>query len=662
MSHRQFRTRAVSWWFSVAGLIAACACAGGGPGARVTVLVMDPMCVRLSCACVAGHAQRRYEVVGRAIGSALGRPVALVYGDRLSAAAREAGNPASVVIGPRSSVEHQASRLGLRYRLIAALTDRTGSTNLHGLFVARARDRARTVADLRGRRVLLGPDSRAEKSSAARAALAVAGALAGTRLTVRGSCTPAAADVHAGEADAAVISSYALPLLAGCGAVPKGALKVIGSTRAVPFIGAYVADSLREDDAARVTQALLALGRDAQARTLLETRDGFVSPPQPWSDWRGAGRRGAVSRLPGRLPSQLTPAWRTAMAGPGVGGIAATETEVFISDKSADRRTDVFRCLDADTGRQIWRVVWPAAGKMDTTNSPRATPVVDQSAVYLMGAFGRLARADRQTGRLVWVRDLPRAYGASVPTWGYSATPLLVDGKLIVNPGAADASVVALDPRTGRELWRSPGRKAAYASFIVAEPRGRRQVIGYDAETLGGWEIETGWRLWELRPPESHDYNVPTPVMVGSLLLVATENNGARLYDFDDNGRIRPTPAAEFRDFAPDTSSPVAVGDLLVGGAPVLRCLSVSAGLRELWGSSDRAYERYFSVIGAPGRALILTLDGTLTLLNLGADRYAELGRAKLPAKGDAYWSHPAVVGSRLYLRSSSAAYCFDIK
>jgi hypothetical protein len=444
--------------------------------------------------------------------------------------------------------------------------------------------------------------------------------------------------------------------------VPKGALKVIGRTGSVPFIGAYVASSLREDDAAKVTQALLRIGRDPLARRLLETRDGFLAPPAAWTDWRGTGRRALVSRLPDRLRAKLTPTWQADMSGAGVGGVAATETEVFVSDKSADRATDILRCLDADTGQQIWRATWPAAGKMDTTNSPRATPVVADDAVFLMGAFGKLARVDRYTGRIEWVRDLSRAYTATVPTWGYSSTPLLVDGKLIVNPGAPDASVVALDPRTGREAWRSPGRKAAYASFIVAEPRGLRQIIGYDAETLGGWDIATGRRMWEMRPKESHDYNVPTPVLVGDRLFVATENNGARLYDFDGEGRLMPEPVAASRDFAPDTSSPAALGDAILGGAPILRCLSGSDGLRELWRSSDRAYERYFSVIAAPGRALILTLDGTLALLDLSVGRYAELGRARLPSKGDAYWSHPALVGTRLYARSSSAAYCFDLR
>jgi hypothetical protein len=70
--------------------------------------------------------------------------------------------------------------------------------------------------------------------------------------------------------------------------------------------------------------------------------------------------------------------------------------------------------------------------------------------------------------------------------------------KLIVNPGGDKASLVALDRRTGRVVWAAPGEPAAYASFILGEFGGRRQIVGYDRTSVGGWDVATGERLWRL--------------------------------------------------------------------------------------------------------------------------------------------------------------------
>ena len=81
----------------------------------------------------------------------------------------------------------------------------------------------------------------------------------------------------------------------------------------------------------------------------------------------------------------------------------------------------------------------------------------------------------------------------------------------------------------------------------------RRQIVGYDKDSLGGWDVKTGERLWRLVPPRSGDFNVPTPVAVHGGIVVSTENNGTRLYRFDDAGRVIPEPAAHYADLAPDT-------------------------------------------------------------------------------------------------------------
>jgi len=349
--------------------------------------------------------------------------------------------------------------------------------------------------------------------------------------------------------------------------------------------------------------------------------------------------------------------WRRPLTGIGLSGVAATQRYVIVADKDKQEKSDIFRCLDADSGEQVWVLTFPAPGEMDFSNSPRATPVIDDGLVYLLGAFGDLHCVKLDSGQVVWRKNIVKDFGAELVKWGTCATPLIVDDKLIVNPGAKDASLVALDRRSSNVLWRTPGGPAAYSSFIVGTFGNVRQVVGYDADSLGGWDADTGKRLWKLVPPEEGDFNVPTPINVDGKLLVTTENNGTRLYEFDQRGRIRPRPIAQNLDLRPDSSTPVALGGMLFGCTVDLYCLDLNRGLRELWHQGDDIFEDYTTFIAGNDRVLIFSAAGELLLVRADRHRYTLESRLRLFEDSDT-WSHPALVGDRLYVRTRAEVCC----
>jgi hypothetical protein len=218
-----------------------------------------------------------------------------------------------------------------------------------------------------------------------------------------------------------------------------------------------------------------------------------------------------------------------------------------------------------------------------------------------------------------------------------------------------------LDCASGRTLWTTPGPPAAYAAFICAEIAGQRQIIGYDRESLGGWDVKTGRRLWQLVPPIGGDFNVPTPVVADGALIVATENNGARLYRFDDAGRIIPKPEAEFPDLLPTTASPVVTCGRLFGGCPGLQCLDLHHGLKSVWHLDDQAMGDHASFIADNDRVLIVTLGGELILLDAKADNCTIISRLRLFKEDIEVYAHPALVGTRLYARGESSVVCVDL-
>ncbi len=389
-----------------------------------------------------------------------------------------------------------------------------------------------------------------------------------------------------------------------------------------------------------------------------------------WGDWRGPRRDGVSNDLPPALPEKATFLWRTPLAARSPGALSATETLVIVSDKTDTGLEDAWRCLDAQTGKELWTLTYSAEKEMDYTNAPRAAAVVDGDVAYLLGAFGDLYCVRLADGKPVWNVDFKEAFAPRVPTWGYCGTPLIVDDKLVISTTAPTAALVALDKRTGKVLWKTPGTTPGYGAMILGTFGGVRQIVGHDRRTLGGWDPETGKRLWTVKPPEPHDYNVPTPVDLGDgRLLVATENNGTRIYAFGADGTIVPEPTALNEDLLPDSSTPVVLDGRVWGaGSEGACCLDLNDKLKTLWMSDEEPFDQYVTFMGGNGRVLIIAKDGRIGMMpsRPGPDEKPKWLRVfdagDEDDDGPEVWSHPAIVGSRLYLRSRDEIVCLLLR
>ena len=438
-----------------------------------------------------------------------------------------------------------------------------------------------------------------------------------------------------------------------------------------PFIAVFVADNVSAEKREKIQKTLLDVKSDAKLLNAIESRDGFkpikAEPTKPqasmnldWPDWRGPNRDGHVPWLPPKLPETAKFVWKKAAMTGGLAGLSVSDGRLILAERDFADEHDVYRCLNADNGELIWRITFTAKGTLDYGQSPRATPVIHEGRAYLLGAFGDLRCVDVATGKVIWKRQLLQEFKAELPTWGMCSPPLVVDDLLVVNPGGASASVVALDRSTGNTRWSTPGSPAAYGAFICGEFGGRRQIVGYDQQSLGGWDVKTGERLWQLVPPVEGDFNVPTPIALANGVLVSTENNGTRLYRFDQNGRIIPKPAAEFPDLSPDTSTPVVVGERLIGADIGLHCLDLRNALKPIW-SRDVEIGDYAALMTDGERVLVVTLGGELILLDARAEDCAMISRLRLFTNDVEVYSHPALVGTRLYVRGGPSVSCVDL-
>jgi outer membrane protein assembly factor BamB/ABC-type phosphate/phosphonate transport system substrate-binding protein len=676
----------------------------GSKAEPLSLVVMDPLAAPLSCPCVAGYAQRKYEVLAEYLEKAVGRPVVLTFSESLTKALQKEGcTTAHVIIGKDSVVRADAKTNDFKVTPLAQLSGKDGKTTQTGLVVVPSADPAQSIADLKGYRIIFGPGDCSEKSSAARKLLEAAGVElpAPDKAEVSAACSDGALKIIEWGPDvrgAAVISSYAAPLLEGCGTIKKGDLRVVAETAPVPFITAFATDRVTKAERRAIRKLLYESGDDRDLLTALESMIGFVeleedySPEETkavsksaasddqvkstdadekkaaatWPGWRGPNRDGRYPALPSQLAATPNIVWRQPLGRSGLGGIAADDKYVVLGDRDATNTFDVWRCYASADGAELWTVQYPAPGKLDYDNMPRATPQIVEEFVYVCGAFGDLRCIDLASGIPLWQTNIRTEFGADDELiWGTCASPLVVDDKVIINPGAPDASIVALDAYTGKPVWETPGEIHAFASPIVGELGGVRQIVAYDRYTLGGFGIETGRRLWTLTPPIEGDFNVPTPVVTDGKLLLVSENNGARLHEFNGDGTIVEKPVAETRALRPDMSTPVAVNNRIFCVWNELYCLDAKRGLEPVWIGEDYALHDYAPIIASDDRLLVLGQGGELLLVDAEADDFRIVSRLKAfsdPRESQAEpFAHPALVGSKLYLRGELELVCLEL-
>jgi len=277
---------AIAWTFAVSDCCMAQTSSGSDDSSATQkkpffLVVMDPLSDKLACDCVEGYAQRKYQHLARHLSGSLDRPVTIAWAQSISAALEEVSQKPDLIIGKHSVVLSDAKGHKLKLRPIASLTDQQGKTTQTGLLAVRSEDPAQTMLDLEGYRFFFGPKDSDEKNAAPKKLLKEFGITIPEKEEISGACSEATTklmELPKGTKAVAIVSSYAKPLLEGCGSVNKGDLRVIGETGTVRFITAFVnTKTVSKDDAKALTKALLEVKKQKPLLKHLETKSGFVA-------------------------------------------------------------------------------------------------------------------------------------------------------------------------------------------------------------------------------------------------------------------------------------------------------------------------------------------------------------------------------------------------
>ncbi len=329
--------------------------------------------------------------------------------------------------------------------------------------------------------------------------------------------------------------------------------------------------------------------------------------------------------------------------------------------------------LDLGTRGELWATEVGPPHK----DGPRCTPTVDGDLVYAIGTSGDLVCLETATGAVRWRASFPDDFqGEMMSGWKYSESPLVDGDKLVCTPGGPDATIVALDKRTGDVIWKCGipdigGRGkdgAGYSSIVVAEIDGVRQYLQILGRGAVGVEAETGRFLWGYNRIANSVANIPSPVVRANHVFVTTSyKTGSALLKLTRNGQQMDLEEIYFlgpEEFENHHGGVVLVGDHIYGGSGQVNgipvCLDFQTG--EIAWKETPAGRRSAAIVYADGHLYFRYEDGLVALIEATPEEYRLNGTFRTAVKKGPSWPHPVIHDGKLYLRDNEVLMCYDVR
>ena len=391
-----------------------------------------------------------------------------------------------------------------------------------------------------------------------------------------------------------------------------------------------------------------------------------------WPQWRGPARDGFVPAGPwpdGLDDGRLTRLWRVDLgpgySGPVVGtvtGPAGPIEAVFVTE-TRDKKTEHVRCLDRASGRELWQAEWEGAMKVPffaASNGSwiRSTPCLDEGRLFVGGMRDLLVCLDAATGRELWRVDFMQALESPLPAFGFVSSPLVFGDHVYVQAGSGFAK---LEKATGRIVWRvlEDGGGMSGSAFSSPYPTvlgGRPQILVQTREFLAGVDPGGGEVLWKTGVDAFRGMNIVTPTVIAGQVFTTSYGGGSFLFAVDPGRAGKPVEQVWRNKLQGYMSTPVVIG----GRAYVhlrnqrFACLDLATG-KDDW--ITQPFGRYWSLVANGDRILALDETGVVRLVRATPEAFTLLGEARVADEES--WAHLAVSGGDLFVRDLAGITAF---
>src|SRR5262245_27342123 len=225
-----------------------------------------------------------------------------------------------------------------------------------------------------------------------------------------------------------------------------------------------------------------------------------------WPQWRGPQRNGIsketglLKQWPAEGPKLL---WQVNDIGDGYSTPAVVGTRIYmLSNRGFEN--EFVQALSTQDGKPIWttRIGNVGNGNDFLYAKARSTPTVDGEFIYALSSHGDLACLEAKTGKIRWQKSLRKDFDGKPGAWAYAESPLVDGDVVVVTPGGEQATIVALNKKTGAVIWKSAvpgGDFAGYASAIAVQGGGRKQYVQFLSKGIVVVDAKTGEFLWRYK-------------------------------------------------------------------------------------------------------------------------------------------------------------------
>ncbi len=379
-----------------------------------------------------------------------------------------------------------------------------------------------------------------------------------------------------------------------------------------------------------------------------------------WPQWRGLQRDGKLVSfaVPETWPDELELVWKQEV-GIGHSSPIVSGELIYLHSRKGDR--EVASCRELPTGRVVWESDYAAPYRMSSAatahgKGPKSTPVLLGRRLFTLGISGILSCFDTEKGAVVWREDFSNVFGETSPLYG-AAMSMMVDGDRVIAHvgGHDDGALVAFQIETGAVLWSWDGDGPGYASPIIAELDGFRQLVTQSQDHLVGLSPAAGELLWSIPFKTAYTQNTVTPVVHGQNLIFSGLDKGVLAVHVSRDGNAWKTETVwETRDVSMYMSSPVLLGDRLFGMSHFKRgqffCLDVRTG--EVRWTSDGRQGDNAALLRTDEILLALTTNAELIIARATSEGY-DVVRSYEVADTPT-WAHPVILENQILIKDES--------
>jgi outer membrane protein assembly factor BamB len=397
-----------------------------------------------------------------------------------------------------------------------------------------------------------------------------------------------------------------------------------------------------------------------------------------WPQWRGPERNG-ISQEKGLLkqwpvggPKLL---WQVNDIGDGYSTPSVVGTRLYLMGNQGFENEFV-QALSTKDGKSIWTTRLGAVGSPQAFlyAKARSTPTVDGEFIYALGSDGDLACLETKSGKIRWQKNIKKEFEGKPGMWAYAESPLVDGDAVVVTPGGVQATIVALNKKTGAVIWKSAvpdGDPAGYASAIVVQAGGRKQYVQFLSKGIVGVDARTGEFLWRYKEVVKGMAQIPTPVTRDGYVYGGAMNVGGGLVRLKPDGNGVAAEQVYFvRGLPNGIGGAVLVGDYLYGTEDAkerLVAVEYTTG-KVKWQAESFGIG---SVACADGLLYLHGANGDVVLVEASPEGYREKGRFTPPAQPtrkrqgpfpEKSWAYPVIANGRLYIRDVGTLWAYDIK